>query len=99
MHILGLLLMLFDDNSMPGAGALAAFGIGYVIFLLIIVVFAIIIYWRIAMKAGYPGPYSLLMLIPLVNLIIIIMFAFTDWPIERELKALRAGGRSMTPTA
>jgi hypothetical protein len=62
---------------------------------LIGLIFAIIIYWRIFSKAGYSGARSLLMFIPLVNLIIIIMFAFSEWPIQRELNQLRqaAGGR------
>lgn len=62
---------------------------------LIALIFAIIIYWRIFSKAGYSGARSLLMLIPVVNLIIIIMFAFSEWPIQRELNQLRqtAGGR------
>jgi uncharacterized membrane protein YhaH (DUF805 family) len=101
MHLIALLSLLLDDNtsSAPGAGAaLGAFFAAYAIFLLIILVISIIIYWRIATKAGYPGAYSLLLLIPVVNLIVIIMFAFTEWPIERDLKALRGGaGRPMTP--
>ncbi|MGH2493079.1 MAG: hypothetical protein ACRDIV_00060 [Ktedonobacteraceae bacterium] len=62
---------------------------------LIGLIFAIIIYWRIFAKAGYSGARSLLMLIPVVNLIIIIMFAFSEWPIQRELNQLRqmAGAR------
>ncbi len=62
---------------------------------LIGLIFAIIIYWRIFSKAGYSGARSLLMLIPVVNLIIIIMFAFSEWPIQRELNQLRmmSGGR------
>jgi hypothetical protein len=101
MHLIALLTLLLDDNTsnMPGAGAaLGAFFAAYAIFLLVILVISIIIYWRIATKAGYPGAYSLLLLIPVVNLIVIIMFAFTEWPIERDLKALRGGaGRPMTP--
>jgi hypothetical protein len=104
MHIMGLLFLLLDDTSNPNPGmaagaGLMAFFAAYSIFLLIVLVIAIVIYWRIAMKAGYPGAYSLLMLVPLVNLIILIMFAFTEWPIERELKAVRGGGRPLTPTA
>lgn len=62
---------------------------------LIGLIFAIIIYWRIFSKAGYSGARSLLMLIPVVNLIIIIMFAFSEWPIQRELNQMRmmSGGR------
>ncbi len=58
-------------------------------------IFALVIYWRIFSKAGYSGARSLLLLIPIVNLIIIIMFAFSEWPVQRELNQLRqtAGGR------
>ena len=40
--------------------------------------------WRIARKAGFPGAMSLLMLIPLVNLITLWVFAFIRWPNQRE---------------
>jgi len=40
--------------------------------------------WRIASKAGFPGALSLLMLIPLVNIVLIWVFAFIKWPAERE---------------
>ena len=99
MHsIIASLAWLFDDNGMSGA-ALGAFMTAYGIFVLVILVVTIVIYWKIAQKAGYPGAMSLLMLVPIVNLVIIILFAFTDWPIERELKALRGGGRPLTPTS
>ena len=99
MHTIASLFWLLDDNSgMNGAGLAAFFG-AYFIFVLVVCVIAIIIYWRIAMKMGYPGWYSLGLLIPLLNLILIILVAFTEWPIERELKALRGGGRTLTPTA
>jgi type II secretory pathway component PulF len=100
MHFIASLMTLLDtDTSSPASGmALGAFFAAYGIFLLIILIISIVIYWRIAMKAGYPGAYSLLLLIPLVNLIVILMFAFSQWPIERELAALRGGsGRPMTP--
>jgi hypothetical protein len=32
------------------------------------------------------------MLIPLVNFVILLIFAFGEWPVEREVKALRQGG-------
>lgn len=40
--------------------------------------------WRIASKAGFPGAISLVMLIPVVNLIAIWIFAFIKWPVERS---------------
>jgi len=103
MHILPLaLLLLQNENTSTNAGAAAglmAFMGAYLIFVIVVLVISLIINWVIATKAGYPGAYSLLLLIPLVNIIIIILFAFTEWPIQRELKALRAGGRGLTPTA
>lgn len=38
----------------------------------------------IARKAGYPGWYSLLMIVPVLNLVLIYCFAFARWPIERS---------------
>ena len=78
----------------------AAYSIGVILFSLVAgligLIFAIVIYWKIFSKAGFSGARSLLMLIPVVNLIIIIMFAFGEWPIHRELNQLRqmASGRS-----
>lgn len=39
--------------------------------------------WRITQKAGFPGALSLLMLIPMVNLIMIWVFAFIKWPNQK----------------
>jgi len=43
--------------------------------------------WRIISKAGYSGAWSLVSLIPFVNIIALWIFAFAKWPYER-------GGRS-----
>jgi hypothetical protein len=67
------------------AGTFAVFGI----IALFAVIISIVLHWRIAAKAGYPGAMSLLLLIPLVNFVVYILFAFSEWPIER---ALRGGG-------
>lgn len=39
----------------------------------------------IARKAGYSGWLSLLMIIPVVNLLVIYIFAFADWPVVRQI--------------
>jgi hypothetical protein len=85
--------MPYDNTSIAAASAgiiLVSLFAGLIGF-----IFALIIYWRIFSKAGYSGARSLLLLIPIVNLIIIIMFAFSEWPIQRELNQLRmmSGGR------
>ena len=39
--------------------------------------------WKIVEKAGYQGPWALLALVPLVNIIALWVFAFSKWPRER----------------
>lgn len=77
-----------------------AIGVG--IFYLVILGVALWLYARIIGKAGYSRWWVLLVFVPVGNLVGIIMFAAKEWPIERELRALRlqaavAGARSISP--
>jgi len=38
--------------------------------------------WRIATKAGFSGVWSLLMLVPLLNIVMMWVFAFAKWPVQ-----------------
>jgi hypothetical protein len=38
--------------------------------------------WRIVAKAGFAGPLSLLAFIPIVNVVLLWVFAFSKWPVE-----------------
>ena len=78
-------------DSAAVTAAIAAYGLIVGIFLLVIFVLQLVICWRIASKAGYSGVLSLLMLVPFINFIIILIFAFAEWPIEARLRALTAG--------
>ena len=49
----------------------------------------LIIWGSIFAKAGYSGWRCLLLLIPIVNLIIFLIFAFGEWPIEHEVDRLQ----------
>jgi hypothetical protein len=86
-------------------GPLAALlGGGTLIFALIFLVILVGIYYLIIKKTGYNPWLSLLILIPgLGGLIIVIMLAFTEWPVQRELRELRArtggGGYNPGPSA
>lgn len=51
-----------------------------VLFWLVVFIYPL---WRIASRAGFPGAVSLLMLIPVVNVIAIWVFAFVKWPIDK----------------
>jgi hypothetical protein len=50
---------------------------------------AIFVWGTIFKKAGYSFWMALLMLIPIVNLIRILVFAFSEWPIHKELSMFR----------
>ncbi|HUA81701.1 MAG TPA: hypothetical protein VL997_15090 [Dyella sp.] len=45
---------------------------------------AVIPAWKIVAKAGYNGAWSLLIFVPLVNIIMMYVFAFSQWPTERS---------------
>ncbi len=40
-------------------------------------------FWKISSKAGFPGWLSLLLLVPVVNLIVLYVIAFARWPARR----------------
>jgi len=45
-------------------------------------------YVRIIQKAGYSGWNVLWALVPIVNIIMVFVFAFAEWPITRRIKEL-----------
>ncbi len=53
---------------------------------MLVAVFLFAIWWRIFKKAGYSGALGLLMYVPLVNFILLLVLAFSKWPIERQLE-------------
>jgi hypothetical protein len=53
------------------------------------VVVTVVPFWRIFSKAGYPGVLAFTQFVPLVNVIVLFVVAFSQWPIERELTSLR----------
>jgi hypothetical protein len=81
------------NNASTGAfAAIAGMGIVGVLIGIGLLILSLWINWTIASKAGYSGALSLLMLIPLVNIIIILMFAFSEWPVQRELREAKTRG-------
>ena len=71
------------------AAAMASFGLIAGIIGIVSIVFAVIVWWRIFSKAGYNGALSLLMFVPIANLVMILILAFAEWPIYAELNQLR----------
>jgi hypothetical protein len=79
-------------SSSSGQGLAAVLGAGLLIWAIIsllLVVFAVIVWWKIFSKAGYSGAMGLLMFVPIANLIVLCILAFSEWPVLRELNTLR----------
>jgi hypothetical protein len=55
-------------------------------------VFAFVVFGSISSKAGYPRWHGLIMSIPLLNLVALIVFAYSTWPIEEKLLKIELGG-------
>ena len=44
----------------------------------------VIPFWKICGKAGFPGPLSLLILVPIANIVLLFYIAFAPWPALNE---------------
>ena len=49
----------------------------------------LIAYVKIISRAGYSGWWVLVMFVPILNIVMLLVFAFKEWPIQRELAELR----------
>jgi hypothetical protein len=47
--------------------------------------FAYVVFGNISSKAGYPRWHGLRMALPFVNLIALVTFAYSTWPLEARL--------------
>ncbi|MBB34777.1 MAG: hypothetical protein CME88_03965 [Hirschia sp.] len=57
-------------------------GVG--IFYVAMIAFFIYCQWRVWSKAGFNGAWSLLLLVPIVNLGAYLYFVFADWPVQKK---------------
>ena len=77
-----------SDAAILGGLGILGFIIAIFLFVVLVFVLTILPFWKILSKAGYAGALSLLMLIPIANIIILFVLAFSKWPIERRLEQL-----------
>lgn len=84
MNGTGIASVLADVYTDLGSALLIYFLIG-----IALIVFAVVIWWKIFAKAGYSGAMGLLMFVPIANLIVLLILAFGEWPIRKELNYLR----------
>ena len=83
-----------EDQAAVGALFAIMSSLIFMLIMLAFVVFGIFIWWKIFAKTGQSGALSLLMLIPVVNFIMILILAFSEWPVEKELKLLKSSSGS-----
>ena len=55
-------------------------GFGWLVWLLIYAVLVIVPAWKVLTRVGFSGWWSLLMVITPLNLLLLWVFAFIDWP-------------------
>jgi len=53
-------------------------------FAVLMALLTVLPFWKICAKAGFPGALSLLMLVPIANIILPFYIAFADWPALRQ---------------
>jgi hypothetical protein len=61
-------------------------GIPELFVLFVIVAVMIIPFWQIFKKAGFSPALSLLMIIPIANIVMIFILAFAPWPIQKQIQ-------------
>lgn len=54
------------------------------LFILFILFGGLVPLWRIVGRAGFPGALALLALVPIVNIVMLWVFAFVRWPINKD---------------
>jgi len=59
---------------------MSGFGLLWMLFIAALVV---VPFWKICAKAGYSGWLSLLVLVPIANIVFIYFLAFSNWPAQR----------------
>jgi uncharacterized protein (DUF983 family) len=90
------------QSSSSGGDLFAA--VFVIFFVALIILVAVAIWGTIFKKAGYSFWLGLLMLVPIANLIWILIFAFSKWPIQQQLEEYQrragvTGGFPVMPTA
>lgn len=54
---------------------------------LVVAVVVVIPFWRICTRVGYSPWLSLLILLPLINIVFIYFLAFSEWPVKKSSPA------------
>jgi len=74
----------YDASNLP-IGAIIGIGL----FGLVMAIIFFVAYVKIISRAGYSGWWVLVMFVPILNVVMLLIFAYKQWPIQRELAELR----------
>lgn len=72
---------MFAANMLPGLFEMLIIG-SLALGLLVV---ALIPFWMICSKAGFPGWISLAVLFPVLNIVLLFFLAFAEWPALRNV--------------
>ncbi|MEN6428327.1 MAG: hypothetical protein ABFE13_23500 [Phycisphaerales bacterium] len=70
--------------GMPGVTEMLVIFLIVIPFAILGALITVIPFWKICTKAGFPGAMSLLMLVPIANIVLPFYIAFADWPALRQ---------------
>lgn len=66
------------------AAIVGATGAAVAIVYVVVIVVSVVAWVKILTKAGYRGWWVLIALVPVVNLVMFLVFAFSEWPVLRR---------------
>ena len=73
----------------PEFAAMGVFILLYLAFVGVMTIVTVVASCKIVGKAGYPWALGLLVLVPLANIVLVLILAFSEWPIQKELNAYK----------
>ena len=85
----------YGPEMAPAVGI--CFILAYLLIALISLAITALIYCKISSKAGYHWAMGLWMLVPIANIVVMCIFIFGQWPVLRELQALKHGQMAPPP--
>jgi hypothetical protein len=69
------------------------------VFLLAHSMVSLVVTWRVLGRVGYSRWLTLLLLVPYLNLVAVLLFAWADWPVLRRLRDLEEAARRGIPVS
>jgi hypothetical protein len=85
------MLPAFEQIPPEAVAIWLVFFASFLLFTLAISILMAVVYCKICSKAGYNWALGLLMFVPIANIVLPLILAFSEWPIQKELQAFQRG--------